>query len=457
MRPQRISLLNVNSSSRRWWRNAQRGDRRRGTWAWTRQRHVARRRLLRDRRDGGAARSETTASEFVDRGRRPPRPRRPRRPTHVRTRAPTSSPRDRVPSPTVAPTPPPSQAPTMLRRSRRRPRRRPRALADGGADGTTIPAPTAPPTPVADGAPTRRCRRRQPTPVPNPVPTVAACTNGVLDTAQRRDRHRLRRRVLPGLRHRRGRARSRTTAARGGASARRARPRRRRSRRPRRQGALPFPAPTTPSPTPLPTPAPTRTPVVQVSLGVSGIDCDGFDQTVYDEACEAVLSNSTFEDATCAPYADGTTGVTLTSRGARAARVHREHVRGQQRRPQRALARDGDARGGRERRQLHDRDPGGGRAPSSARRRRRSSAPARRAAAVDGERAGRLGRGRDVLADARAVAASIDAAVGRAVTLADGAAVARCRRLHRPRRRRPRRRRPSRRARRSRSCPSRST
>ena len=70
--------------------------------------------------------------------------------------------------------------------------------------------------------------------------------------------------------------------------------------------------PTTPMPSPVPTPAPTRTPVVQVSLGLSGIDCDDFDQTVYDEACDAVLSNATFEDATCALYTDGT-GVTLTS------------------------------------------------------------------------------------------------------------------------------------------------
>ena len=86
-------------------------------------------------------------------------------------------------------------------------------------------------------------------------------------------------------------------------------------------GCQPTPAPTGPTMpptftpttmTPSPTLAPTRTPVVQVRLGLSGIDCDDFDQTVYDEACDAVLSNSTFEDATCALYADST-GVTLTS------------------------------------------------------------------------------------------------------------------------------------------------
>ena len=44
---------------------------------------------------------------------------------------------------------------------------------------------------------------------------------------------------------------------------------------------------------------------MQVSLGLSGIDCDDFDQTVYDEACDAVLSNATFEDATCALYTEG--------------------------------------------------------------------------------------------------------------------------------------------------------
>merc|ERR1719453_1247479 len=75
--------------------------------------------------------------------------------------------------------------------------------------------------------------------------------------------------------------------------------------------ALPTALPTTP-PTPLPTPAPTRTPEVQVSVGLSGIGCDDFNQTVYDEACGAVLANSTFGDATCVLYTDGT-GVTLTS------------------------------------------------------------------------------------------------------------------------------------------------
>ena len=59
-------------------------------------------------------------------------------------------------------------------------------------------------------------------------------------------------------------------------------------------------------------PAPTRTPVVSVSLGLSGIDCSDFDQTVYDNACAVVLSNSTFDAASCAAYTDGT-GVTLTS------------------------------------------------------------------------------------------------------------------------------------------------
>ena len=67
-----------------------------------------------------------------------------------------------------------------------------------------------------------------------------------------------------------------------------------------------------PAPSPVPTPAPTREPVVQVSLGISGIGCGDFDQTVYDEACDTVLANSTFEDADCEAYSDGT-GVTVTS------------------------------------------------------------------------------------------------------------------------------------------------
>ena len=214
---------------------------------------------------------------------------------------------------------------------------------------TTPPTPPIP-TPLSDGAPTidrrrRPLRRRRPTTAP---PTTAPPTRetdaGALPGADRRrvherrarhrarrDRRRLRRRVLRGLRRRRGvrgRGRLRLGVVR---RRRRARPRRRRRRRRRRSDALPDDAADAraddPSPTPLPTPAPTRTPVVQVSLGLSGIDCDDFDQTVYDEACDAVLSNATFEDATCALYTDGT-GVTH-ERGARAARVHREHVRGQ--------------------------------------------------------------------------------------------------------------------------------
>ena len=51
---------------------------------------------------------------------------------------------------------------------------------------------------------------------------------------------------------------------------------------------------------------------MQVRLELSGIDCDDFDQTVYDEACDAVLTNATFTDANCVGYSVGT-GVTVTS------------------------------------------------------------------------------------------------------------------------------------------------
>ena len=68
---------------------------------------------------------------------------------------------------------------------------------------------------------------------------------------------------------------------------------------------VPTPSPTTAAPTPVPTPAPTRTPIVVVTLGMSGVTCDDFDQTVYDLAMDAVVSNSTFGEADCATTATG--------------------------------------------------------------------------------------------------------------------------------------------------------
>ena len=63
----------------------------------------------------------------------------------------------------------------------------------------------------------------------------------------------------------------------------------------------------------MPTPNPTRAPIVAVSLGMSGINCNQFDQGVYDLAMDAIVANATFSDAECANYTDGSLGVTVVS------------------------------------------------------------------------------------------------------------------------------------------------
>ena len=55
----------------------------------------------------------------------------------------------------------------------------------------------------------------------------------------------------------------------------------------------------TPVPTPVPTPSPSRTPVVSVSLVMSGLQCTDFNATVYRLALGSVVPNATFSDATC--------------------------------------------------------------------------------------------------------------------------------------------------------------
>ena len=288
------------------------------------------------------------------------------------------------------------------RRSRRRSRRRPIVADDATSIANDVAADDVPPT---TAQPTTI-----PTPVPYPVPTVAGCTNGVLDTAHGEADVDCGGAYCPacGIGAACAVADDCSSGWCVGATCAAA------------PTALPTSAPTTPSPTPLPTPAPTRTPVVQVSLGLSGIDCDDFDQTVYDEACGAVLSNATFEDAACALYADGT-GVTLTSEvrvalaviaslyaGSPGEHTVHSHVMT----TLEAAVSDGSFTTAIQ--------------TAAARRRlakHRRAAAARRAAAVDGERAGRLGRGRDILANARAVAAAVDTAVARAVAAAVDTAV----------------------------------
>jgi hypothetical protein len=64
----------------------------------------------------------------------------------------------------------------------------------------------------------------------------------------------------------------------------------------------PTPAPTqmpTQMPTPAPTPAPTRTPIVSVTMIMSGLQCDAFNATVFRLALDTVVSNGTFSDEVC--------------------------------------------------------------------------------------------------------------------------------------------------------------
>ena len=61
----------------------------------------------------------------------------------------------------------------------------------------------------------------------------------------------------------------------------------------------PTPAPTTAVPSPAPTPVPTRTPIVAVTIGMSGINCTVFDQTIFATALDAVVANSTTAESTC--------------------------------------------------------------------------------------------------------------------------------------------------------------
>merc|ERR1711988_1190209 len=64
--------------------------------------------------------------------------------------------------------------------------------------------------------------------------------------------------------------------------------------------------PTTSAPTPVPTPNPTRTPIVTTSVGMSNINCTGFDAEIFNLAMDSLLSNSTFSDTTCTDGADNT-------------------------------------------------------------------------------------------------------------------------------------------------------
>ena len=62
--------------------------------------------------------------------------------------------------------------------------------------------------------------------------------------------------------------------------------------------SLPTPTPT-PLPTPLPTPNPTRTPMVVLSIGLAGITCDDYNQSVFFSALDEYLSNATFHESAC--------------------------------------------------------------------------------------------------------------------------------------------------------------
>ena len=67
--------------------------------------------------------------------------------------------------------------------------------------------------------------------------------------------------------------------------------------------SLPTLNPTTPVPSPAPSPAPTRTPIVVVTVGISGVDCTDYrmDTTVFTSALGDVLADATeFDGATCA-------------------------------------------------------------------------------------------------------------------------------------------------------------
>ena len=70
-----------------------------------------------------------------------------------------------------------------------------------------------------------------------------------------------------------------------------------------RPSASPTPLPTllpTPVPSPNPTPNPSRAPVVVMSLTMSGITCDDYEQCVFFAACDDILPNATFDESTCA-------------------------------------------------------------------------------------------------------------------------------------------------------------
>ena len=67
--------------------------------------------------------------------------------------------------------------------------------------------------------------------------------------------------------------------------------------------AAPSPEPTSPSPSPVPTPTPTRTPVVALSVGLSGITCAQYgpsEQKIMNLALSVSLPTSTFGNHTCA-------------------------------------------------------------------------------------------------------------------------------------------------------------
>ena len=71
---------------------------------------------------------------------------------------------------------------------------------------------------------------------------------------------------------------------------------------------LPLPAPTrapSPAPSPSPTPNPTRTPLVVVQVNIDGIDCAGFNSSVFVAALDYLIPNATFAAPACADASDG--------------------------------------------------------------------------------------------------------------------------------------------------------
>ena len=161
-----------------------------------------------------------------------------------------------------------------------------------------IPAPTPVPTPVPIPAPTYS-PSQEPTPSPTtPMPTLVTCTNDQLDATE-------------------------TDVDCGGGLC------------PRCDVGLacsesddcssswcvsnicvapptptPTQTPTTAKPTHPPTPPPTRTPLVAVSLGMSGLSCEDFNATVFRLALDSVVSSASFFDEVCTDTTNDAISVT---------------------------------------------------------------------------------------------------------------------------------------------------